>query len=355
VLLRAKLVVLAGLVLGLGLSIQAMSTPAVADDQSEVVAEVQGQRFSEADLEQKQAAKLLAARYQYYLAQRKAVEELLDNYLLMKEAEKQKVTVDELLQRQIISKLKDPTDDQLRVYYEGLNTEQPYESVRGQIVDQIKHLRAVKARSAYLKKLREQNKAKVLLKPPKADVSVANAPVRGSAESPVLLIEFADYECPYCKQIEPDIQRLNKEFQGKLKFAFRDFPLPMHRQAQKAAEAAHCAEAQGQFWEFHDSLFAGDVSRLGEADLKSRAGVLKLDQKRFDQCLESGEQAARIRQDLAAGQALGLTGTPSFFVNGRFVSGAVGYDTLHDLVERELTSDHPSVGSARSSNPGSGL
>ena len=117
--------------------------------------------------------------------------------------------------------------------------------------------------------------------------------------------------------------------------AFKDFPLPMHAHAEKAAEAARCADEQGKFWNFHDILFENQ-QKLELAQLKEYARTLKLDAARFDQCLDAGEQAAAVQKDIVQGQRLGLTGTPSFFINGHFLSGAVGYGTLREIVEQQL-------------------
>jgi protein-disulfide isomerase len=108
----------------------------------------------------------------------------------------------------------------------------------------------------------------------------------------------------------------------------------MHSLAARAAEAARCAGAQGKFWEFHDSLF--ETKRLQVKQLKEEAGVLKLDTARFNQCLDGGEQIAPVKKDALEGKRLGLEGTPSFFVNGHFMSGAVGYSKLRDAVLHEL-------------------
>jgi protein-disulfide isomerase len=115
---------------------------------------------------------------------------------------------------------------------------------------------------------------------------------------------------------------------------YKDFPLPMHPLAAKAAEAARCAGDQGKFWEFHDSLF--ETKKIEPSQLKEEARALKLDGARFDQCLDSGAQAAPVKKDAQEGLRLGLQGTPSFFINGHFMSGAIGYAKLRETVMQEL-------------------
>jgi protein-disulfide isomerase len=134
--------------------------------------------------------------------------------------------------------------------------------------------------------------------------------------------------------VYPELSKLRKELGDKVALVYKDFPLPMHPLAEKAAEAARCADAQGKFWEFHDTLF--ETRKLQIADLKQEARTLKLDAERFDHCLDSGEQAEAVKKDVTEGQHLGLSGTPSFFANGHFLSGAVSYAKLRETVEQEL-------------------
>jgi protein-disulfide isomerase len=308
-----------------------------AENGGEVVAEIGGHKITRAELEQKGAAKLLKVRTQYYEAEREALNQVIDDYLLEEKARQEHLTVAELIKRDLESKFKDPTEDQLRVYYEGLGTDEPYEAVRDKILGYIRQNRLKKARAEYVRNLRGQSGVLVSLAAPTADVAIDGSPVRGARDAKIQIIEFADYQCPYCQQVDPLLKKLNQEFDGKVAVAFKDMPLPMHSQAAKAAEAARCAETQGKFWEMHDLLFENS-KRLEVAQLKEYARNLKLDGDRFDKCLDSGERTAAVQKDFAEAQHLGLTGTPSFFMNGHFFSGVVKYATLHDMVAQELAS-----------------
>jgi protein-disulfide isomerase len=322
---------LIGLALGMSLSAFA-NQPGVQENNAAVVAEVNGQKLTREDLEQKQAAKLLQSRYQHYLAEREAVNQLIEDHLLEMEARRAHLTAEQLLDREVTGKVKDPTEDQLQFFYEGLQTKEPFAAVREKIIATIRQIRLAKARAAYLQSLRSQASVHVALAPPEAEVALDNAPRRGPQDAPVVIVEFADYECPYCQRIHPELKKLQEEFAGKVAVAFKDFPLPMHAHAEKAAEAGRCAAEQGKFLEFRDTLFDNN-QKLEPARLKEYARVLKLDAARFDKCLDAGEQAAAVRKDFADGQRLGLTGTPSLLINGHFLSGAVKYDTLREVVE----------------------
>jgi protein-disulfide isomerase len=303
-------------------------------ESAQVVAKVSGTDLTLTDLQQFESGKLLQAEYQYYLNERKALEELIDNRLLADEARKKSIPLDQLLEAEVYKNVKDPTEDQLEVYYEGLDTQDSFQSVRDDVLQHIRELRRSKARAAYVEQLRKQAVIHIELMPPSAQVDISKAYTHGSTDAPVVLVEFADYQCPYCQKVNPQIQQLKKEYGDKLTVVFKDFPLPMHHGSEKAAEASRCAGEQGKFWEYHDVLF---YSKLTEVDaLKEHARVLKLDGDRFDTCLDGGTEAAAVKKDLDEAKSLGLTGTPSFFVNGHFFSGVVDYAALKDIVNQQL-------------------
>ena len=308
---------------------------AAGQQNSAVVAEVNGDKLTVADLEQKEATELLQSRYKYYQAERKALDDLIDQHLLEVQARQENLTVDQLLKREVNSTLKaDPTEDQLRIYYEGVDTDQPFEAMREQILQHIREARYNKARAAYVKSLRSHAQITIAMTSPSAPVEVSRSPVRGNRDAPVVLVEFADYQCPYCQKIHPDLEKLQKEYGNRLALVYKDYPLPMHPYAQKAAEAARCAGNQGKFWEFHDMLFAG--KKLQPADLKEQAHTLNLDEQQFDKCVVEGLAAADVAKDADEARSLGITGTPSFFINGHFFSGVLSYAALRDIVEQQL-------------------
>lgn len=305
--------------------------------QKKVVAVVNGVELTQADLEDKEAAKLLQPRDQYYVAQKQALDQLIDDTLLEMQAQREKLTVQELLDRHVNSQIKEPTEDQLQVYYEGLQTESSYPAMRDKIVETIHQHRFNKIKAEYIRSLRANANLQVLLFPPTAQVALGDSYVRGPKDAPVVIIEFADYECPYCRKFHPDMKKLEQEFPGKIAFAYKDFPLPMHKSAQKAAEAARCAGEQGRFWEYHDLLFETN-SGLEPDHLKDYAHKLNLDSAKFDACLDSGEGSAAVKTDQEQGRELGITGTPSLFVNHHFYSGAINYASLREIVQQQLSS-----------------
>ncbi|HUE53454.1 MAG TPA: thioredoxin domain-containing protein [Terriglobales bacterium] len=320
--------------LGLGIALGAFSIPVVGQNDSAVVAEIAGRKVTANELQEKQAGKLLQAQYKYYLAERDALDQFIDDQLLEMQAKKESVSLDELFKRHISIHVQEPTEDQLRFYYEGVQTSEPYEKARSNIIDTVHQLRMKKARDTYIAELRAEYGVVIELSQPIAHVEAGNAPRLGPENAPVQIIEFADYECPYCQEVNEDLHRLREQFPNQVSLVYKDFPLPMHPLAAKAAQAARCAGAQGKFWEYHDSLF--QTKKLQMSQLKEEARTLKLDTARFDQCLDGGEQTALVKKDSQEGQRLGLQGTPSFFINGHFMSGAIGYTKLRETVMQEL-------------------
>jgi protein-disulfide isomerase len=316
-------------------SVPAADTPA-GPAATAIIAYVDGTPITRAEFENKHRARLFQARNTYFEAEQKAVEEFINQYLLERQARKENVSVQALLEKHVSSKIaQPPSEDALRVYYEGVDTTESYEAVRDKIIEHLRQRRLTKAKSEYLKTLRDAASISLSLKPPRAEVSMENTPVRGVSYAAVVVVEFADYECPYCQQIQPALDKLESEYKGKIAFAYKDAPLPIHATAQKAAEAAHCAGRQGRFWDYHDVLARSRQLQL--VQLKQHARDMKLDTASFDKCLDSGEVAYIVKSHLAEAQTFGLQGTPSFFINGRFYSGALSYEKLRDIVEEELS------------------
>lgn len=300
-----------------------------------VLVEMNGVQITQADLELKRPAAMFQARTNFYEAERKALVELVDEQLLEQQAAKERLTVPQLLERHVDSTIaKDPSEEALHVYYEGVDTTEPYESVRGKILDALRQRRIAKAKAAYMQTLRAETPVIFRFAPPRAPISMTDVPVRGVSSARLTLLEFADYQCPYCQQIQPVLSRIETEFKDQLAFAYKDYPLSMHPDAPKAAEAAHCAGAQGKFWEYHDLVFAN--KRLDVANLKNDARDLKLDTAAFDACLDKGQTAGMIKDESNEAQTLGLQGTPTLFINGRYIKD-ITYEGIRGVISEELS------------------
>jgi protein-disulfide isomerase len=164
-------------------------------------------------------------------------------------------------------------------------------------------------------------------------------PFLGSPDAPVVIVEFSDFQCPFCGRLYQNaLPQIKEQYikTGKVKFVYRDFPLSsIHNMAQKAAEASECADEQGQFWAYHDLLFERQQS-LSVENFKTWAGELGLNTSQFDECLDSGKYVDEVQKDFRDGQIAGVTGTPGTFINGRLVPGAVPFSTFEAIIEEEL-------------------
>jgi protein-disulfide isomerase len=159
--------------------------------------------------------------------------------------------------------------------------------------------------------------------------------VKGAENARVTIIEYSDFECPFCSQAVQTMDDILKKYPNDVKLVFKHFPLEFHPQAEKAAEAAECAADQGKFWEYHDTLFANQKN-LDVSDLKNYAKQLGLNTGEFNACLDSGAMASRVESNRKEGAERGVRGTPTFFVNGQSVVGVKPFDVFDTLIQQAL-------------------
>lgn len=178
--------------------------------------------------------------------------------------------------------------------------------------------------------------AGVALNTGKVEVAITpNDPVRGNSQAKVTIIEFSDFQCPFCGRAEPTLKQIFETYGDQVKLVYKNFPLPFHEHAQDAAIAALCAKDQGKFWEYHDVLFQNQDS-LKITDLKKYASDLSLKTQNFNSCLEDKKYKGQIEADMMEGNKLGVRGTPAFFINGRLVSGAQPFENFRTIIDEEL-------------------
>jgi protein-disulfide isomerase len=170
----------------------------------------------------------------------------------------------------------------------------------------------------------------------RVNVSTEGDPSIGPADAPVTIVEFSDYQCPYCQTwYQQTFNQLLANYPDQIRFVYRDLPLPMHSEAIPAAEAAHCAGEQGVYWKYHDSLFSGKYS-LGRVGYEQYATDLGLDAVAFTACLDDHRYQDEIKTDAAEAARVGLNGTPSFVINGRILIGALPYADFKAIIDEEL-------------------
>jgi protein-disulfide isomerase len=309
---------------------------------SETVAIMDGKEISRAELIPATQAQLRQLRNQEYELTRRALDDLINQKLLALEAAARNTTPEKLLSELPAA---EPTDAELEAFYLGQRDRinRPFDEVKPQLRQNLKQMRAELAKQAFLAKLREKHEVSILLSPPRTNVTVDRTRVKGSPDAPVTIVEFSDFQCPYCQKSQAVIDEVMAKYAGRVRLAFRDYPLrSLHPQAQAAAEASRCAAEQGKFWEYHDRLF-GNQNKLNPPDLAEHARALQLDEQRFDTCIKSGRNKASIDADVQEGTGAGVNGTPAFFINGIALSGAQPAAAFEKIVDQELAATQPSA------------
>jgi protein-disulfide isomerase len=304
----------------------------------QAVATVGEQTIYDTDLASSAEGQLQSLRSQEYDIKRKALDSLIEQKMLENAAKAKGITTEQLLHQEIDAKVKEPNDDVIQGFYlaQSSRLNRPLDdALKTQLRQAIKQSQSQQLRQDYIKQLRSDNKVVVLLSPPKVQVAYDPKRLRGNAKAPVMIVEFSDYQCPYCHQIEPTVKSLLAKYGDKVSLSYRDFPLSaIHPYAMGAAEASRCAEEQGKFWEYHDQLFT--ASKLEKDALVEYARNLKLDDKQFDSCLTTEKYKADIEKDELEGRNAGVNGTPGFFINGVFVNGAKPESEFTSVIDDEL-------------------
>lgn len=163
-----------------------------------------------------------------------------------------------------------------------------------------------------------------------------NDHILGDFNAPITLVEFSDFECPFCERHYPTLKKILNDYKGKVRLVYKHFPLSFHPNAQKAAEASECADEQGKFWEYHDKLFENQPNGYSLEKFKQWAKDLGLNTSKFNECLDSGKYAQKVQADYQEGIQKGVQGTPATFVNGQLVSGALPYEVFKQIIDQEL-------------------
>jgi len=306
--------------------------------QKEPLAIVGGQTIYDDDLVPFVQGQVFQLRLQEYEVKSKALENLVNQKLLEAEAKKRGIPTEKLLEQEVDAKVPEPTEAELQALYivQKEQLRKSFDDIKAQLQQLLKQAKLQQARQDYYKRLREQAGVSIFLQKPKVEVAYDPARLRGNPKAPVVIVEFSDFQCPYCRSVQPTLKNLLAKYEGRVSLSYRDLPLrDIHPQAQMAAEASRCAGEQGKFWEYHDLLFENQ-NKLNREGLVEQARSLKLDEKQFDSCLSSDKYKAQIEHDRQLGLRAGLTGTPGFFINGNMLSGNLPQDSFEKVIQAEL-------------------
>jgi predicted DsbA family dithiol-disulfide isomerase len=276
-----------------------------------------------------------------YQAKRGALEKKVQDELFAQMAKEKNITVEQARDekfKEFVDKVPAPTPEEARAFYDQKQREmggrlEPYEQLEGQVIEAYRAEKAGPEAMAWYENAKKEKGFELLLEPYRVEVD-AKGPSKGGSKASVTIVEFSDFQCPYCAKIEPTVAKVLEDYGDKVKLVYKDFPLDFHKEAQKASEAAHCADEQGKYWEMHTKLFA-DQNALDVASLKKHARELSLDGEKFDKCLDSGAKEKLVKASYDAGVVAGVRGTPAFFVNGRPVNGGE-VDDFKKIIDEEL-------------------
>lgn len=295
-----------------------------------------------AELDQRTAVGLAELERQRQKLREDALDQLIAERLVTREAQRRGVTVEALVQEEVTSKVKAVTDADVDAFIAQNRGRMPAgdpAALRPRVASFLQRQRTAERREQLLAGLRAQTPVKVFLvesEPVRATLDTSVGFARGPRDAAVTVVEFSDFQCPYCKAAVGTLKQVAAQYPDRVRWVFRDFPIAaLHPDAPLAHEAARCVAEQGKFWAYHDALYER-ASDLSPASLKKHAEEVGADPVAFAQCLDSHRQRAAVAADIEAGAALGVTGTPTFFVNGRPLVGNQSFPDFQKLIEREL-------------------
>jgi protein-disulfide isomerase len=304
------------------------------------VAVVDGVPVTFDEMEKRAAKELYSLRQEEYDARRQALEEIIYERLLEKEAKRRGLSVAELNRAEIDDKLRPVTAAEVQATYDRAKSRlggRTLEQVRPEIEEALRQQREGQRRAELRSELLAAAKVEVKLQAPRVPITIpAGTPVVGPPDAPITMIEYSDYQCPYCHRAQESVDQVMARYAGKIKFVHQEYPLSFHPRAFAASLAARCADEQGKFWEYHRNLMLSPGS-FEDADLQQRASALGLDAARLKACVVSGKYDAVVKGAMEAGSEVGVNSTPTFFINGRRVTGALPFEVFARLIDEELT------------------
>lgn len=340
---------------GLLLLIFGTITAAQAQSRDAVLAKVNNQPILQAEVDAVVISQLLPLQQQIYALRKSALDNLVSRALLDQEAQKRGITVDEL-RKQLTAGSIDVTGTQVEALYQetapafaAMSPDEAKERLRLDLESQGR-MRNYRAALAALK---SAARIELQLEEPRLPASTTAAAddrfARGPVTAPVTIIEFSDFQCPYCRDVQKVVKQILLDYPNDVRMSFKNLPLDIHDRAFNLAQAAFCAGEQGAFWQYHDALFS--IDDFSPAAIDNLALKLGMKPEPFKVCLASEASRAAVASDLQEARRLGINSTPTFVINGKLVRGSVGLAEVKALIDHELRSQRAAATSASSSQP----
>jgi protein-disulfide isomerase len=310
-----------------------------AKDGQDIIAVINSTRvIRETEIDESIGSQLYNLQERIYNLRKKALEDLVLQILLKEEAEKRGATEEELRKQLMPLKVDVKQSEVDKAYTDILSTldNMNKDEAKQRIRLELESRRKLETYKVAVSEIMSRAKVETFLSEPIPPVFRINAegPTRGPRDAPVTVVEFSDFQCPYCKQAAGSVKTLIESYGSRVKWVFKQMPLPIHADAFKAAQASICANEQGKFWEYHDILFSsGELST--EALTKHATGLgLRVDQ--FNTCLNSETSASIVRRDMQEATQSDVQGTPTYFVNGRIIRGIKSIDDFKKVIDQAL-------------------
>jgi protein-disulfide isomerase len=333
-----------GLLISLACSSQAQQTPAAQAGQ-DVAARVGDRAITLRELDDRwkleEPGQKAQAEQALYDGRKAALDAIIADMLVAQAAKAKNVMPEAFVQAEVLKRVKPITDTDVRNFYVQ-NSERmqgrSFEQMSAAIQQYLEEQQRTTARSDLIAELRKAGPPiRVLIDAPRLAVAVTtDDPSQGIATAPVTVVEYSDFQCPFCQHVMPTLKELRTKYGDKMRLVWKDFPLTqIHPQAFVAAQAGNCAREQGKFWEYHDRLFANQQALQPEF-LKKYASEVGMDPTKFNACLDSAKYEAKVQESLGVGTGLGITSTPTVYVNGRMVNGAQPIEVFQAIIDDEL-------------------
>ena len=291
-----------------------------------------------AEVEDAAGGQLVGLYQQIYQVKDQQLRQMIYNQLVEQAAAAEGISRAQYLEREIIGKVPDPSEEDIQKVLTQYKAQLPPDEAqaRQQVVAFLTQQGRMQQEAALKDRLMAAADVQILLDPPRVEPTVDDStPKRGPADAPVVLVEYTDYQCPYCVRAQTTLQAVLDRYGDSVVHVFKNLPLPMHQQAKLAAEAALCAGDQGAFWAMHDWLFE-NKDNISRDTLSERASMLQLDVGLFTDCIDTGTHRAQVDAEIREANGFGIRGTPGFVVNGRVVSGAQPLEVFVGIIDDEL-------------------
>lgn len=306
---------------------------------SAVIATVAGRPITAGTINERLKPIAYKLRLNGYMLAKQGLDLTINDLLLLAEASRRNLPPEEIVRKEVSEKVRAPTEAEVAKFYADNKARIPeaLATVSNQIASYLQEQDRQRLEQALSERLRKGADIRMLISAPPLPVqsiSVDDDPVRGDANAPVTIVEFTDFQCPSCAAMQPILEDVLKSYGPKVRLVVRDFPLAMHANARKAAEAANAAHAQGKFFEY-TALLLKRQNALDVPSLKKYASELGLDRARFDAALDGGKYAAEVKHDIDDGQLYGIDSTPAIFVNGVALT-EMSVEALRALIDRGL-------------------